>query len=198
MGEPRACLSEIRMSTAKCDLCFGHGRGCAHKRIDEHEDGCTRKLASHASSPARSPAYGGDPLNMGPVPQHDGSRERSLLCRLVGRRLVSKSVLSGLENRGRSGRLQASGTLKKHSATKWALAARSAAACCAAKCRNQHRRGYDWWRERVFLALRCQEKVICPLLMCPWDGAGSWNRTAVALYCSSRDGRHCYLFTMSV
>jgi hypothetical protein len=38
MGEPRACLSEIRMSTAKCDLCFGHGRGCAHKRIDEHED----------------------------------------------------------------------------------------------------------------------------------------------------------------
>jgi hypothetical protein len=38
MGKPRACLSEIRMSTAKCDLCFGHGRGCAHKRIDEHED----------------------------------------------------------------------------------------------------------------------------------------------------------------
>jgi len=38
MGKPRACLSEIPMSTAKCDLCFGHGRGCTHKRIDEHED----------------------------------------------------------------------------------------------------------------------------------------------------------------
>jgi hypothetical protein len=37
------------------------------------------------------------PLNMGPVPQHGSSRERSLRWRLVGRRLVSKSVLPGLE-----------------------------------------------------------------------------------------------------
>jgi hypothetical protein len=37
----------------------------------------------------------------------------------------------------------------------------------------------------VFLALKCQERAICPLLMGPWDGAGNWNRTTVAVSCSS-------------
>lgn len=38
--------------------------------------------------------------------------------------------------------------------------------------------------QRVFLALRCQEKAICPLLTLGGSlgrGAGSWNKTAVAL-----------------
>jgi hypothetical protein len=85
---------------------------------------------------------------MGPVPQHGSSRERSMRSRLVGRRLVSEQSnpvrALKVEVDGESGSLQAGGTLKKHSATEWALASRSAAARCAAKCRNQHRRGYDW------------------------------------------------------
>jgi hypothetical protein len=45
----------------------------------------------------------------------------------------------------------------------------------------------------VFLALKYQERVICPLSMDPWDGAGSWNKTTVAVYCS-RDGWYCLFF----
>lgn len=95
------------------------------------------------------------------------------------RRLVSKSDLSGLGNRGRSGRLQASGTLKKHSATKWALAARSAAACCAAKCRNQHRRGRDWRRAAGVPGAKVPGEGDLPVV----DGTGQGARTGLLSHC---------------
>jgi hypothetical protein len=69
--------------------------------------------------------------------------------------------------------------------------------CCAAKCRNQHRRACDWRVAAGVPGAKVPGEGDLPVIDGSLDGAGSWNRTTVAVYCS-RDGGYYLFFHVSM